>query len=117
MIELTGDKTMRFIIIAPTAMFLAACSANAMLGRSPDRTYHSAKARSDVAECLMDRMSSGDFRVHRQEVGHETQVAVTGIAGTYFLFTLRDSPNGGTDAEMRRANTAAPGLSNGETCF
>lgn len=109
---------MNRLTIAMLAAALAGCSTAQMLQRAPDRTYHSAKARDAVAECLMNRLAgAGDFRVHRTDAGAETQVVATGIAGTYFLFTLRDSPAGGTDGDVRRANSVAPGLNNAETCF
>lgn len=103
------------IILLFAVLVLGGC-ATAQL-EAPAKTYHTAKARAEAAECLMNRLASGDFRVHREVGGAATMVRVTGIAGTYFLFTLTDSPAGGTDASVRRANAIAPGLHNAETCF
>lgn len=65
----------------------------------------------------MNRTASGDFRVHREAEGAAAIVRVTGFAGTYFRFTVRPAPNGGSIIDAQRLNSIAPGISNAETCF
>lgn len=102
--------------LGAAALALAGCMTTSP-NAAPTRTYHSPLARAAIADCLLNRAGSGDFRVSRDAGLTQTLVRVTGFAGTYFLFTLRDAPGGGSDVELRRLNSVAPGLHNAETCF
>lgn len=117
--ERTAARMVRAASAAALLLALAGCTTGQLLQQPPSRTYHSGKSRAALADCLLNRLAGSEFRIDSREQRDATLVrASQGLTGvTYFLFTIRDDPVGGSAVEMRRANSVAPGLHNAETCF
>ena len=110
---------MKQILCVFAGAALSACSTTDLAQTTPDKIYRSARSREVVAECLLDRMTTGDNRMNKETVDGITTVSMTsGIARVaVFLFTIRDDGNGGSITELRRFNKIALGQHNAETCF
>lgn len=106
--------------VATAVVLLSACAGTMenMAAKPADGVYKSARGRTAVADCLLDRVSSDELVPQRQVSDHQTTIgfASRGIAmqPAIYLFVIRDNGAGST-IEARRFAKAS--LANAETCF
>lgn len=107
-------------LLLPALLMLSACTTTmeGMADAPVDRLYHSAKARSVVAECLLNRVSSDELTPHRDIAEHVTTIGFTGHGmarkPAIYRFTISDD-GAGSRIEVRRYS--GMNLATAETCF
>jgi hypothetical protein len=114
---------MKLILCLP--LILGGCAAineTAHLdAQAPVGVYHSAKARSEVADCLLNRLSGSGMRPEQQISSGETMLRFTSTdqwtSPGLYLFTINDEGSGSVVEARMPHGFVKRGLPTAETCF
>lgn len=112
---------MRRAIVATAALLLAGCATPDVPSAAPYATYHSAKARRAVVECLLNRLSGSSIRPTRTDTPGVTSIHFTSVDQwtnpAAYLFTVADEGAGSTIEARLPGGFAKRALPTAETCF
>lgn len=112
---------MRNRVVSLLLMAVCGCSTTATALKSPIAVQASERSRTEVADCLLNRLASDDMKAQVDRGTSETVItfrhALDFLGGQpLWVFTVKDNGTGSV-TEMRRSASTVGGRQNAETCF